>query len=103
MVFWLKISIASSIGPQPMGGRHTCAQSRLGHATCFDHLIIGIGLEQTHFFFFSFLGLHPQHTEVLRLVVKLELQAARLRHSHSNAGSELLLRPTPQFTATSDP
>ena len=29
--------------------------------------------------------------------------AAGLRHSHSNAGSEPLLQPTPQFTATLDP
>ena len=29
--------------------------------------------------------------------------AASLRQSHSNAGSELRLRPTPQLTATPDP
>ena len=29
--------------------------------------------------------------------------AAGLHHSHSNAGSELRLRPTPQLTATLDP
>ena len=29
--------------------------------------------------------------------------AASLRHSHSNAGSESRLPPTPQFTATPDP
>ena len=29
--------------------------------------------------------------------------AAGLRHSHSNLGSEPLLRPTPQLTATPDP
>ena len=29
--------------------------------------------------------------------------AAGLHHSHSNAGSELSLRSTPQLTATSDP
>ena len=29
--------------------------------------------------------------------------AAGLHHSHSNARSELGLRPTPQLTATSDP
>ena len=28
---------------------------------------------------------------------------AALRHSHSNAGSELCLQPTPQLTATMDP
>ena len=29
--------------------------------------------------------------------------AARLHHSHSNVGSELHLRPTPQLTAMQDP
>ena len=29
--------------------------------------------------------------------------AAGLHHSHSNMGSELRLRPTPQLTATPDP
>ena len=29
--------------------------------------------------------------------------AAGLQHSHSNAGSELSLRPTPQLTAMPDP
>ena len=29
--------------------------------------------------------------------------ADSLRHSHSNAGSEPCLRPTPQLTATPDP
>ena len=29
--------------------------------------------------------------------------ATSLRHSHSNAGSELRLQPTPQLTATLDP
>ena len=29
--------------------------------------------------------------------------AASLHHSHSNMGSELHLRPTPQLTATPDP
>ena len=29
--------------------------------------------------------------------------AAGLHHSHSNAGSELCLQPTPQLTATPDP
>ena len=29
--------------------------------------------------------------------------AAGLRHSHSNAGSEPYLEPTPQLTATLDP
>ena len=42
--------------------------------------------------FFVFLGLHLQRMEVPRLGVELELP-----HSHSNAGSEPHLRPTPQL------
>ena len=34
---------------------------------------------------------------------RIGLVAAGLRHSHSNMGSELRLRPTPQLTATPDP
>ena len=34
---------------------------------------------------------------------RIRAVAASLRHSHSNEGSELNLRPTPQFTATQDP
>uniref|UniRef100_A0A8C3YHJ8 Immunoglobulin V-set domain-containing protein n=1 Tax=Catagonus wagneri TaxID=51154 RepID=A0A8C3YHJ8_9CETA len=34
---------------------------------------------------------------------RIRAAAAGLRHSHSNAGSESRLRPTPQFTATPDP
>ena len=49
---------------------------------------------------FFFLGLHLQHMDVPRLGVE---SAANLRHSHSNAGSKLSLRPTPQLTATLDP
>ena len=34
---------------------------------------------------------------------RVECTAAGLPHSHSNATSELLLRPAPQLTATPDP
>ena len=39
---------------------------------------------------------HPRHMEVTRLGSKLPVY----NHSHSNMGSKLHLRPTPQFTAT---
>ena len=59
------------------------------------------------FFFFSFIGLHPQHIEVPRLGVKLELQPPAYTTAtslwHSNAGTELHLQPTPQLMATPDP
>ena len=42
-------------------------------------------------FFFFFLGPHLRHMEVPRLGVESEL--------HSNVGSELGLRPTPQLTS----
>ena len=49
--------------------------------------------EDTFFFSFVFLGLHPQHMEVPRL-------GASLHHSHSNARFELHLLPTIQLMAT---
>ena len=55
------------------------------------------------FSFFVFLGLHPWHMEVPRLGVEMELQLPAYTNSHSNSGSELRLRPTPQLTATPDP
>ena len=54
-------------------------------------------------FLFCFLGLPPQHKEVPRLGGQIGATAASLHHSHSNAGSELHLLPTPQLTATLDP
>ena len=41
--------------------------------------------------------------EFPRLRVESELQLAGLRHSHSNAGSEPSLQPTPQLMAMRDP
>ena len=41
--------------------------------------------------------------EVPRLGVVLELHRQALRHSHSNARSELHLLPTPQLITTLDP
>ena len=54
-------------------------------------------------FFFFFLRPHLWHMEFPRLGVESELQLPSLHHSHSNAGSELHLRPTPQLTAMPDP
>ena len=58
------------------------------------------------FFFFCllvFLGPHPRHMEVPRLRGLIGAVAASLHHSHSNAGSEPCLKPTPQLAATPDP
>ena len=56
------------------------------------------------FLVFAFSWLQPQHMEVPRLGVKLELQlATSLHHNHSNARSEPRLLPTPQLTAAPDP
>ena len=49
-----------------------------------------------------FLGPLPRHMEVPRLGVESEAVATGLRQSHSNAGSEPRLRPTPQLMATPD-
>ena len=55
-----------------------------------------------HFFVVVvFLGPHPRHMEAPR--PGAESPATSLHHSHSNAGSEPPLRPTPQLTATLDP
>ena len=51
-----------------------------------------------YLFILTFLGLLLRHMEVPRLGVKI----TRLRHSHSSAGSELRLQPTPQLRATPD-
>ena len=55
------------------------------------------------FYFVFFVGPHPQHMEVPRRGVKSELQLPAYSYSHSNAGSEPHLRPTPQPMATPDP
>ena len=54
------------------------------------------------FFFFFFLGLHPQHVEVPRLGGLIGAVAAGLCHTHSNARSKPHLWPTPQLRATLD-
>ena len=43
------------------------------------------------------------HIEIPRLGGLSRAAAAGLHHSHSNAGSKLHLRPTPQLMATLDP
>ena len=54
---------------------------------------------------YCFLEPHPLQMEVPKLGVESELQlpAAGLHHSHSNARSEPRLWPTPQLMATPDP
>ena len=55
------------------------------------------------FFFFCFLGLHPQHMEVARLGVKSELQLPAYTTATATTGSEPHLWPTPQLMAPLDP
>ena len=63
------------------------------------------------FFFFSFfsflafcfLGPYPRHMELPRLGGPVGAVTSSLRHSHSNAGSEPCLQPTPQLKAMPDP
>ena len=56
------------------------------------------------YLFIVFLGPHAWHVEVpSRARGRIGAVAAGLHHSHSNAGSEPRLRPTPQLTATPDP
>ena len=54
------------------------------------------------FFFLSFCFFRAAPMEVPRLGAESELWLPGLHHSHSNSGSELRLRPTPQLTATQD-
>ena len=51
------------------------------------------------FFFFVFLGLHPQHMDVPKLRGWIRAVAAILLHSYSNRESKLHLWPIPQFMA----
>ena len=55
------------------------------------------------FVFLPFLGPLPWCMEVPRLGGQIGAVAAGLCQSHSNAGSNLRLQPTPQLTATLDP
>ena len=55
------------------------------------------------FYLFIFFQAALRHMEVPRLRGQIGAIAAGLHHSHSNAESELSLRPTPQLTATLDP
>ena len=82
---------------------------------CYQHLpknmtfTTPISLSHIAFLFlflFSLLGPYPQHMEVPRLGVRLELRLpayASSHHSQSNARSEPRLQPTPQLAATPDP
>ena len=55
------------------------------------------------FFFFAFSRAEPTAYGGSQARGPTGAVAAGLHHSHSNAGSELRLRPTPQLTAMLDP
>ena len=55
------------------------------------------------FVFLPFLGPLPEAYGSSQAGGPIGAVATGLRQSHSNAGSELHLRPIPQLTATSDP
>ena len=55
------------------------------------------------FVFWPFLGPLPAAYGGSQARGRIGAVAAGLRQSHSNAGSEPRLRPTPQLTATPDP
>ena len=52
---------------------------------------------------FGFLGPHPQHMEVPRLGVQLELQLLAYATSTATQDPEPHLQPTPQLMAMPDP
>ena len=53
--------------------------------------------------FVYFLGLHPWYNGSSQSRGGIRTAAASLHHSHSNAGSEPQLQPTPQLMAMPDP
>ena len=55
------------------------------------------------FFFFGLFRAAPTTYGGSQARDRMGAVAAGLHHSHSNAGSELRLQPTPQLTATPDP
>ena len=60
-------------------------------------------LPLTAFFFFSLLRGTPAAHGSSQARGRMGAAAAGLHHSHSNTGSQPLLRPTPQLTASPDP
>ena len=56
-----------------------------------------------YFFFFFILGLHCSMWKFPGSRGRIGAAAAGLCHSHSNEGSKLCLRPTPQVTAMLNP
>ena len=65
----------------------------------------GQGVDYYYFFFLSFVfsKTAPRAYGGSQARGQIGPIAAGLRHSHSNAGPELRLQPTPQFKATPDP
>ena len=55
------------------------------------------------FFFFGLFRAMPSANGGSQARDRIGAAAAGLHHSHSHAGSELHLQPTPQLTATQDP
>ena len=55
------------------------------------------------FIYLPTLGLHPWHMESSQARGWIGASAARLRHSHSNTGSQPYPQPMPQLLATLDP
>ena len=57
----------------------------------------------TLFFFFCFLRAAPMIYGGSQAKGRIRAVAASLHHSHSDAGSQPCLQPTPQLMATPDP
>ena len=60
-------------------------------------------LKVNFFFFFAFLGPHPQHIEVSRLGIESGLQLPACTTSTATHDPSHSLQHTPQLTATLDP
>ena len=70
---------------------------------CSGERVSFLVFPENSFFFLSFFFLRDTAYGSSQAGGQIGATAASLCHSHSNAGSELHLRPTPQLTAMPDP
>ena len=86
-----------------------CLLIALGRYFCLSYVLViydlntkftGVGAQRATFFFFLLLMATPVAYGSSQARSQIGVAAASLHYSHSNAGSELHLQPTPQLMAT---